>query len=335
MSRRYQEEEKADAETDNVERDGDNTRVGVTAFNMEDEKDDGHFDSDGNFVWRRDERRVQEDAWLDGVSDDQIGAARQAKDRREFWDEQSASDTLTTEHANAMLASLLLPRETVLKALQRLGSKRSKSRGAKRKLVNGDAPSAQTAEEKAQFEQVTEAADFLMRQGEVDVYSQIREEFVDEDELLAERRAAGRVSFAEEESKNEEQPPPPQPEVLWEYRGADGEIHGPFPSSSFVAWQQQGYFTGDSAVDIRQVASARAQPDGDESKEPEQVKEPEALKPEPEKISAEQELLNDFEDSEDEGVDAEAAGDGDKVQQPDVQAAGGWSRSDQVDFSSY
>lgn len=56
-------------------------RVGVTAFNMEDEKDDGHFDADGNFVWQRGERRVQEDAWLDGVSEDQMGAARHAKVR--------------------------------------------------------------------------------------------------------------------------------------------------------------------------------------------------------------------------------------------------------------
>lgn len=285
--------------------------------------------------------------------------------RRDFRGEQSAGDTLTTERANAILASLLQPRETVLKALQRLGkarnrqqhgkiaqeliscssvecagskSKGSKHRGAKRKQVNGDAPSAQTAEEKLQFEQVTEAADFLMRQGEVDVYSQIREEFVGEEELVAERRAAGRVTFAaeEEESKNEMQPPPQQPEVLWEYRGADGEIHGPFPSASFVAWQQQGYFTGDSAVDIRQVDPARAQTEAeDASKEPEETKESEeASKPEPEKISAEQELLNDFEDSEEEG-DATATSEGDKEQVPGAPAEGGWSRSDQVDFSSY
>lgn len=44
-----------------------------------------------------------------------------AQDRRDFRDEQSADDTLTTERANAALAALLLPRESVLKALQRLG----------------------------------------------------------------------------------------------------------------------------------------------------------------------------------------------------------------------
>lgn len=212
------------------------------------------------------------------------------------------------------------------------GSKRSKHRGTKRKQINGDAPAAQTAEEKAQFEQVTEAADFLMRQGEVDVYSQIREEFVDEEELLAQRRpAAGRVAFADEESKSEERPPQ-KPEVLWEYRGADGQIHGPFPSSSFVAWQQQGYFTGDSAVDIRQVASEHNSTSKQDEEEETKASEP--PKPEPEKISAEQELLNDFEDSDDE-ADEETKDSSDDKEQATAGAGDGWRRSDQVDFSSY
>lgn len=96
---------------------------------------------------------------------------------------------------------------------------------------------AQTEEEKKQFEQVTEAADFLMRSGEVDVYSQIKEEFVPEEELLAQRRERS-VQFAEDsEGKSEEHPP--KQEVMWEYKATDGQIHGPFPTSSFVAWQQQ------------------------------------------------------------------------------------------------
>lgn len=52
---------------------------GVTAFNMNDENDEGHFDDAGNFVWNKEDQRVQEEAWLDGVSEDQIGAALHAK----------------------------------------------------------------------------------------------------------------------------------------------------------------------------------------------------------------------------------------------------------------
>lgn len=251
------------------------------------------------------------------------------QNQREYRDEQ-AVETMTEEAANRILSTLLQPRESVLKALQRLGSKRPKHRGTKRKQPDGDAPAAQTPEERAQFDQVTEAADFLMRQGEVDVYSQLREEFVPEEELLAQRRqtTTGRVTFAadERERKSEERPParevPAKPETLWEYRGADGEIHGPFPSASFVAWQAQGYFTGDSAVDIRQVA-----PKTDDGEQTTSAPEPAAP------ISAEQELLNDFEDSDDD--DNSSSAKDSKAATTTSSGAQTWLRSDQVDFASY
>ncbi|KAG2760054.1 hypothetical protein PC129_g4884 [Phytophthora cactorum] len=296
-------------------------RPGMTAFDMEDEEDEGHFDGDGNFVWDDQSKKVQEEAWLDDVSEQQIGAARSAKSRREFRDEQ-AEETMTEEVANRTLATLLKPRETVLQALKRLGSKKSARirPGHKRKQAQrSETEPEQTAEEKKQFEQVTEAADFLLRSGEVDVYSQIKEEFVPEEELLAQRR---RVQFSEErESKSEENPP--KQEVMWEYKATDGQIHGPFPTSSFVAWQQQGYFKGETAVDMRQVRSsdvAAAEPNNELNKKQKQE--------ESEKVSAEIEMLNDFEDSE--GEDDNPAADGKEKANENP-----WKRSDTIDFSSY
>ncbi|GMF22493.1 unnamed protein product [Phytophthora lilii] len=204
---------------------------------MEEEKDEGHFDADGNFVWDDEAKRVQEEAWLDGVSAQQMGAAKHAQSRRAFRDEQ-AEETLTAEAATRTLAELLQPRETVLQALKRLGSKRpARVRpGSKRKQAQRmELETTQTPEEKQQFDQITEAADFLMRAGEVDVYSQIKEEFIPEEELLAQRRSA-RVT-EESEGKSEEHPP--KQEIMWEYKATDGQIHGPYPTSSFVAWQQQ------------------------------------------------------------------------------------------------
>ncbi|POM59471.1 hypothetical protein PHPALM_31800 [Phytophthora palmivora] len=253
---------------------------------MEEERDEGHFDADGNFVWDDEAKKVQEEAWLDDVSEQQMGAAKHAKSRREFRDEQT-EETMTTQAANRTLATLLQTRETVLQALKRLGSKKKTRSGNKRKQTQRN-ETAQTAEEKKQFEQVTEAADFLLRSGEVDVYSQIKEEFIPEEELLAQRR---QVQFADEkEGKSEDNPP--KTEVMWEYRATDGQIHGPFPTSSFVAWQQQGYFKGETAVDMRQ-----------------------------------QEMLNDFEDSEGED-DTPVANDKMADENP-------WKRSDTIDFSSY
>ncbi|KAH7492076.1 hypothetical protein PRIC1_002450 [Phytophthora ramorum] len=292
---------------------GPDDQRGMTAFNMEEEKDEGHFDAKGNFVWDDEAKKVQEEAWLDSVSEQQMGAAKNAKSRRDFRDEQ-AEETLTAEVANQTLATLLQPRETVLQALKRLGSKKAArvKPGSKRKQRTEP---TQTPEEKKLFEQVTEAADFLMRSGEVDVYSQMKEEFVPEEELLAQRR---REQFSDEnEAKCEENPP--KQEVMWEYKAADGQIHGPYPTSSFVAWQQQGYFKGDTAVDMRQV-----QGDDDAAKSKHEVNKKQ--KQEPEKVSAEQEMLDDFADSDD---DAPAAEDNGKADE------NSWKRSDTIDFSSY
>ncbi|KAG7395112.1 CD2 antigen cytoplasmic tail-binding protein 2 [Phytophthora boehmeriae] len=294
----------------------DDDRRGMTAFNMEDEKDEGHFDDKGNFVWDDDAKKVQEEAWLDDVSEQAIGAAKSAKSRRDFRDQQ-AEETLTTEAANETLAKLLQPRETVLQALKRLGSKKNAriKAGNKRKQRAED---TRTEQEKRQFEQVTEAADFLMRIGEVDVYSQIKEEFIPEEDLLAQRR---RVQFAEqEEGKSEEKPP--REEVMWEYKATDGQIHGPYPTSSFVAWQQQGYFKGETAVDMRQVRSSsdttgQAEQNGNKKQ-----------KVEPAKVSAEQEMLNDFDDSDEEEDPSKTNGKNEADENP-------WKRSDLIDFSSY
>ncbi|RLN98801.1 hypothetical protein BBJ28_00017357 [Nothophytophthora sp. Chile5] len=296
---------------------------------MEDERDEGHFDDQGNFVWNAEDKKVQEEAWLDDVSEQQIGEALHAKSRRDYRYEQG-EETLTTEAANRTLATLLRPRESVLQALKRVSSKRNSrkkavSRGTKRKqaqMMDTDDTPAQTDEEKRQFEQITDAADFLLRSGEVDVYSQMKEEFVPEEELLAQRRPGARVQFAVEESENKSEEHPPKPEVMWEYKTTDGQIHGPFPTSSFVAWQQQGYFKGGTAVDMRRVSGGD---DSSEAKEEAETKSEEK----PVAISAEQELLNDFEDSdEDEGVEMSDAKSQQTVGEP-------WKRSDLIDFSSY
>ncbi|CAH0491599.1 unnamed protein product [Peronospora farinosa] len=292
-------------------------RRGMTAFDMEEEKDEGHFDANGNFVWD-DEAKKQEEAWLEDVSEQQMGAAKHAKSRREFRDEQT-EETLTTETANKTLATLVRPRETVLQALKRLGSKKTRVRpGNKRKQTHSKEAetTAQTEEEKKQFEQITEAADFLMRLGEVEVYGQTKEEFIPEEELLAQRR---RVQFAgQSEGKSEEKPL--KKEIMWEYKATDGKIHGPFPTSSFVAWQQQGYFTGETTVDMRQVLRIS----DDAAVEPAHKKQ----KQKNEKVSADQEMLDDFEDSDNED-DAKLADDKEKADE------NLWKRSDAIDFSSY
>lgn len=52
---------------------------GMTAFNMNDEKDEGHFDENGAFVWNAEDKKVQEEAWLEDISEEQMDEALNAK----------------------------------------------------------------------------------------------------------------------------------------------------------------------------------------------------------------------------------------------------------------
>ena len=46
---------------------------------MKEENEEGHFDGAGNFVWRKEEQAVQEDAWLENVSNADMNKALQAQ----------------------------------------------------------------------------------------------------------------------------------------------------------------------------------------------------------------------------------------------------------------
>lgn len=46
-----------------IDFDGD---IKITAFNMEEEMQDGHFDKDGTFIFKKDKEMVK-DSWLDNI----------------------------------------------------------------------------------------------------------------------------------------------------------------------------------------------------------------------------------------------------------------------------
>jgi hypothetical protein len=93
--------------------------------------------------------------------------------------------------------------------------------------------------------------------------------------------------------------------MRWEYTGLDGQIHGPYSSSEMAGWIRQGFFTGDSAVYMREYQPNR---------------------------TAAKELENDFEDS-----DGEEESKGPSLQQPSPSTApsagSNWILSDDIDFS--
>ncbi|RHY25567.1 hypothetical protein DYB32_008231 [Aphanomyces invadans] len=115
------------------------------------------------------------------------------KDEEESW---------TERRATSVFMEVLEEGETVLKALKRLGKKKKGSKGPD-----------QTPDMKREFDELTEASDYLMRQGKADVYHTPKEQLVPQAHA--------------------------KPPVLWEYKSQDGQIQGPYPTANFIAWQAQ------------------------------------------------------------------------------------------------
>lgn len=102
-----------------------------TAFNMKEEMEEGHFDADGHFLWKK-EKLIQ-DNWLDSIDWQKIhkpkDGDKKVKDKEEKGlgdesDSDSNDEDAPKEDELALYGKILgylKPKETVAKALKRLG----------------------------------------------------------------------------------------------------------------------------------------------------------------------------------------------------------------------
>ena len=313
----------------------DENGVQMEAFNLNDEREGGHFDSSGNYVFAK--RRKEEDSWLSAMNETEmekeIGEAMEAKKRRDDELARKAAAVTKREYATPaelkeQIILLGAPRETVAEALQRLSannnsssaSSRVPSRGfIKRERKNKGAPgpgdssgngSGKDAGEAARKEQLLELIDLsdqLLSHGITSIYA---------------------MTF--EALKNSL--------VQWEYKGraADGSecVFGPFHSKDIAKWKAGGYFTGTTAVQMRPVkkcissgkSRGRVTFLGTRAKEG---------RPQTKKARLD-DLLQDLDDSDDDGdgddsVGAKTKG-GQQQQQEDDELEQQWVSSDLLDF---
>lgn len=150
---------------------------------------------------------------------------------------------MTISAAIRILDQLLQPNEAVITALRRLGTQK-KPQTKKRKQQqqkNVFATNVQSEANKDQFNAVTEAADYLLRQGEVDIYQQTKEYFQHQ---VAQTKPKSATYFSSHDKDNQAEEetktgPMDTQEQYWEYKGEDGQIHGPYTRSQIIEWRQQ------------------------------------------------------------------------------------------------
>uniref|UniRef100_UPI0037E9C1A2 CD2 antigen cytoplasmic tail-binding protein 2 n=1 Tax=Semicossyphus pulcher TaxID=241346 RepID=UPI0037E9C1A2 len=182
--------------------------VSITPFNLEEEMQEGHFDSEGNYFIKKEEQI--RDNWLDNI--DWVRVKEQpfkqkkkglgAKRTRRAGDEDEAEEEKLREEQRAdkeneeeeeveemepaedplasytqhqlteAVVELMLPGETVAAALRRLGGLKGRKKG---KLREESEPTEETKRDAEKLDRLTALADRLVGSGMFEIYQQTYE----------------------------------------------------------------------------------------------------------------------------------------------------------------
>ncbi|KAK7536572.1 hypothetical protein IWX49DRAFT_257766 [Phyllosticta citricarpa] len=241
----------------------------LDAFNMKAENEEGRFDESGNYIRKADPDAIH-DTWMEGLTKKDMKAAKAAEEKREQDRRKRAlaDDALLTSDLLSALITRMERGETVLEALQRLGTGKKKEKTKpkwqknKRKSSNGanghededamDVDAAPKEEDPAEkkrretVEAITGAADQLFSRGQTDIYEQEREL------LIRQYKRETGEDWVEQEKQEEAES---GETMMWEYRWSDardaGERHGPYDGPTMTAWNDAGYFG--EGVEFRRV----------------------------------------------------------------------------------
>lgn len=131
-------------------------------------------------------------------------------------------------------------------------------------------------------------------------------------------------------------------QVVWEYRGKDGALHGPFSTAQIIGWRAQGFFTGEGAVFMRRRGDDSEDDSGgnEENKGGEKRQRSDAMEAARDRASKRSrveggsaDLLNDLEDSdEEEEAPIPAVMEQDKKEVRGVDVYAEWQSSDDIEW---
>ncbi|XP_018430982.1 PREDICTED: CD2 antigen cytoplasmic tail-binding protein 2 [Nanorana parkeri] len=220
--------------------------VQITPFNLNEEMEEGHFDSEGNYFLNK-EAQIR-DHWLDNI--DWVRVKERTASPSVPAGDDGGSDTdegrapLDMKTLLEEILKLLLPGETVAKGIQRLGG----GGGGKRSRVQRQEEEKKEAEEKKAepLDQLISFADQMVALGVYEVYQDTCEKLAYRLRgLTAPPSLDMFADEVDEEKLEKKEESPGMEEVLWEYRWENkdkAELYGPFTSPQMQEWVDQGYF---------------------------------------------------------------------------------------------
>ena len=223
----------------------------------------------GNYIADKDNEAIQ-DQWLESVDWAKVNQNEATENQQDWADE--GEEMSNSEKITVMknIAELLKPGENCLKALRRLGGKKSNNKKKQDVEVEDEKV---LKENKENLLKLTELADALLQSGDMEIYNktfeklnfeikQNEEKFKDaeDDDMLEKAFEAGGGDGVQGEEKegneNVTQKAEIDDEVMWEYKWEnkdDVEIYGPYSNSCMDSWKEQGFFK--DGVFCRKVGS--------------------------------------------------------------------------------
>lgn len=239
--------------------------VPIEPFNLRNERDSGYFDENMNYVFKKEKGEV--DAWLAGLDEATVEAAigeaavaeKKLLEKRKHDEEEEAKKPIrSTQELKEELLSFMLPSEKIATTLRRLSGKSCKLYSFLFSSLDFDvmllAETSNTIKRRTQknhddTENGQTDGKKKLTQKEINEISKKNRPRIDRvteiaDELIA-NGLSGIYGMSYEAIYAST--------VLWEYKGADEVIYGPYTSQQIAEWKSQGYLTGATAVMIRKA----------------------------------------------------------------------------------
>uniref|UniRef100_A0A1B6BWU0 GYF domain-containing protein n=1 Tax=Clastoptera arizonana TaxID=38151 RepID=A0A1B6BWU0_9HEMI len=237
--------------------------VEVTPFNMKEEMKEGYFDGNGMYHWNKEEDGVVVDNWVANLEGMKPYKKPEVNDDRP--ESPYSLQPFNEIQVYERILPFLKPKETIAKALQRIGSKIISSSERWKRKKAGLIPNEDDEESKTNVIKLTELADSILQQtGNMDIYQETFELISKKVNKAAVKSAKATEldmysdDFDEKEKEklenNEENSGPSgadvgtvQNDVLWEFKWfKDSDwISGPHCTEQMSQWAKSNYFNGE------------------------------------------------------------------------------------------
>lgn len=229
--------------------------IKMTAFNMEEEKELGHFDKQGHFIWTN-EKEVR-DNWLDNIEWEKITPKKYNLVDDDEMKGLGESDSDNEEEVNEIetykkIITYMKPNESINKALRRLGGASSKLSSVERLKLK----KAGLLNNNKDVTDLTELANKLLTTGNMDIYQETYENikiiiekhenkskpptldmYADDFEVSEKKKLNNE---GQEGSSKTDTPT----ELKWFFKWDQNkdDIEGPFDTMQMYKWSKDGYF---------------------------------------------------------------------------------------------